>query len=268
MAPTIIPKMHVVIVPGGGGIQNLQQETGQGLNMLMILSTVVLLIACANIANLLMARATTRRADMAVRMAMGARRSRVIRQILTECVLLSCIGGLAGLAVAYAGSRTILALAFPDAQNLPIDASPSLTVLGFAFLVSLVTGILSGAGPAWLSSHAQPAEVLRGVNRSTRDRSSLPQKSLVVFQAALSLVLLAGAILMTKSLNNLEHQDFGIVTSNRYVLHFDPAGAGYTIDRFPVSIGRSKIASPRCPASPASAWRSTARSRATTGASA
>ncbi len=229
----IIPKMHVVLSPGGGGIQNLQQQTGKGLKMLMILSSVVLLIACANIANLMLARATTRRAEVAVRMALGAGRRRVIRQILTESALLSCIGGLAGLAVAYAGSRTILALAFPDSPNLPIDSNPSLLVLGFAFLVSLVTGILFGAGPAWLSSHAQPAEVLRGVNRSTRDRSSLPQKSLVVFQAALSLVLLSGAILTTKSLNNLEHQKFGIATSNRYVLHFDPAGAGYTVDRLP-----------------------------------
>ena len=230
---TIIPKMHVVLSPGGGGIQNLQQETGKGLTMLMILSSVVLLIACANIANLMLARATTRRSDVAVRMALGAGRSRVVRQILTESVILSCIGGLAGLAVAYAGSRTILALAFPDATNLPIEASPSPLILLFAFAISLVTGMLFGAGPAWLSSHAQPAEVLRGVNRSTRDRSSLPQKSLVVFQAALSLVLLAGAILMTRSLNNLEHQKFGIATSNRYVLHFDPAGAGYTIDRVP-----------------------------------
>jgi predicted permease len=230
---TLIPKMHVVLSPGGGGIQNLQQETGKGLKMLMILSSVVLLIACANIANLMLARATTKRADVAVRMAMGAGRRRLIRQILTESVLLSCIGGLAGLAVAYAGSHTILALAFPDARNIPIDASPSLPILGFAFLVSLVTGILFGAGPAWLSSHAQPAEALRGVNRSTRDRSSLPQKSLVVFQAALSLVLLAGAILMTKSLANLENQKFGIATSNRYVLHLDPAGAGYTVDRVP-----------------------------------
>jgi len=146
---------------------------------------------------------------------------------------LSCIGGLAGLAVAYAASHAILALAFPDARNMPITASPSLPVLGFAFLVSLATGVLFGAGPAWLSSHAQPAEVLRGANRSTRDRSSLPQKALVVFQAALSLVLLAGAILMTKSLINLEHQNFGIATANRYVLHFDPAGAGYTVDRIP-----------------------------------
>ncbi len=230
---TIIPKQHVVIVPGGGGIQSMQQETGTGLKMLMILSSVVLLIACANIANLLLARATARRADIAVRMALGASRRAIIRQIITESVLLSCIGGLAGLGVAYAGSRTILALAFPDARNLPIEASPSLTVLGFAFLVSLVTGILFGLAPAWLSSHAQPAEALRGANRSTRDRSSLPQKALVVFQAALSLVLLAGAILMTKSLNNLEHQDFGIATTHRYVLHLDPAGAGYTNDRLP-----------------------------------
>ena len=154
-----------------------------------------------------------------------------MRQIVTESVLLSCIGGLAGLAVAYAGCRTILALAFPDARNMPIDASPSLTVLGFAFLVSLLTGILFGTGPAWLSSHAQPAEALRGVNRSTRDRSSLPQKALVVLQAALSIVLLCGAILMTRTLANLEDQNFGIATTNRYVLHFDPVGAGYTVDR-------------------------------------
>jgi predicted permease len=228
-----IPKQHVTIVPGGGGIQNLQQEAGKGLKMLMILSSVVLLIACANIANLLLARATTRRADMAVRTALGAGRRRLIRQILTESILLSCIGGLAGLAVAYAGSHTILALAFPDAKNMAIDASPSLTVLGFAFLVSLVTGVLFGTAPAWMSSHTQPAEALRGVNRSTRDRSSLPQQALVVMQAALSLVLLAGAILMTKSLANLEHQKFGVATANRYVLHFDPEGAGYTVERLP-----------------------------------
>jgi len=228
-----IPKQYVTLVPGGGGIQTLQQETGKGIDMLMILSTVVLLIACANIANLLMTRNTARRADVAVRMALGAGRRRVIRQILTESVLLSLIGGLAGLAVAYAGSHTILALAFPDAHNMPISASPSLTVLGFAFLVSLVTGVLFGAAPAWLSFHAQPADVLRGSGRSTRDRSRVPQKALVVFQAALSLVLLAGAILMTESLANLERQNLGVATTDRYVLHFDPAGGGYTVARLP-----------------------------------
>jgi predicted permease len=228
-----LPKQHVAVVPGGGGIQSLQQQTGTGLKMLMILSSVVLLIACANIANLLLARSTARRTDVAIRMALGAGRSRLVRQIFTESVLLSFIGGLAGLGVAYAGSHLILTLAFPHAKNLPVEASPSLPILGFAFLVSLVTGILFGTAPAWLSSHAQPAEAMRGSNRSTSDRSSLPQKALVIFQAALSLVLLVGAVLMTKSLTSLEDQNLGIATSNRYVLHLNPAGAGYTADRLP-----------------------------------
>ena len=229
----IIPKMHVVLTPGGGGIQQMQEYVGKGLKVLMILSSIVLLIACANIANLMMARATTRRAELAVRMAIGAARKRIVRQILTESVLLSCLGGAAGLAVAYTGCRMILALAFPDARNMPIDASPSLIVLGFTFLVSMVTGVLFGVGPAWLSLQAQPAEALRGVNRSTGDRSSLPQKSLVIFQAALSVVLLCGAILMTRTLLNLQNQNFGVETHNRYIVHFDPVGAGYTTERLP-----------------------------------
>ncbi len=229
----VIPRQHVVLSPAGGGVQNLQQQTGKSLWMLMILSSVVLLIACANIANLMLARATTRRPDVAIRMALGAGQRRVIRQILTESTLLGCMGGLAGLGVAYGGCRAILALAFPDAKYVPIDASPSLPVLGFAFLITMITGIVFGLAPAWLASHAQPAEALRGVNRTTRDRSSLPQQSLVVFQAALSVVLLAAAILMTRSLANLENQNFGVATANRYVLHFDPAGAGYTADRVP-----------------------------------
>jgi macrolide transport system ATP-binding/permease protein len=230
---TLIPKMHVVLIPGGGGIQQLQNYVGKGLKLLMILSSIVLLIACANIANLMMARATTRRTELAVRMAIGAARERILRQILTESALLGCVGGAAGLAVAYAGCRMILALAFPDARNMPIDADPSLIVLGFTFLVSLVTGVLFGVGPAWLSLHAQPAEALRGVNRSTSDRSSLPQKSLVIFQAALSVVLLCGAILMTHTLINLQNQNFGVETHNRFILHFDAVGAGYTTERLP-----------------------------------
>lgn len=230
---SVVPRQHVVLAPAGGGIRVLQNETRNGLTLLMILSSVVLVIACANIANLLLARATANRASVALRMAMGASRRRVILQTLTESVLLACIGGVAGLGVAYGGSRMILALAFPNARNMAIDPSPSLPVLGFAFLVSLVTGILFGTGPAWLSSHAQPAEALRGINRTTKDRSSLPQKSLVVFQAALSVVLLAAAILTTKTLAKLENQKFGVVTTNRYVLHLDPEGAGYTVDRLP-----------------------------------
>ncbi|HEX6879035.1 MAG TPA: ABC transporter permease, partial [Terriglobales bacterium] len=227
----VIPKQHVVITPAGGGIQNLQQNTSKQLYLLMAISGLVLLVACANVANLLLARGTTRRAETSIRMALGAARPRLIRQMLTESVLLGCLGGLAGLAVAYAGTRTILALAFPDAPQVPIDASPSLAVLGFAFLLSLLTGIIFGTVPAWITSHSDPAEALRGINRSTRDRASMPQKSLIVFQAALSLILLVGAGMLTKSLRNMQQQDFGIQTSNRYVVHIDPAGAGYTTDR-------------------------------------
>ncbi|MGO4213814.1 ABC transporter permease, partial [Terriglobus sp. YAF25] len=229
----LIPRQHVVLAPAGGGIQRLQQQTGTGLRMMMILSTVVLLIACANIANLLLARCTARRADVAVRIALGASRFRVIREILTESVLLSLMGGAAGLAVAYAGSYTMLTLAFPTARNMPVQALPSTAVLAFTFAVSVLTGIVFGTVPAWLASYAQPVDALRGVNRSTADRSSLPQRILIVFQVALSMVLLAGALLMTKSLRNLEHQNFGITTANRYVVSIDPKGVGYTVDRLP-----------------------------------
>jgi predicted permease len=230
---TVIPKQHVIVTPAGAGIQNLQQETGKGLRLLMTISGLVLLVACANVANLLLARGATRKSETSIRMAMGAARRNLIQQMLTESVLLGVMGGLAGLVVAYAGTRTILALAFPDSPHVPIQASPSLPILGFAFLLSLVTGVVFGIVPAWITSHSDPAEALRGVNRTTRDRASLPQKSLIVFQAALSLVLLVSAGLLTKSLRNLEHQDFGIQTRNRYVMHLDPAGAGYTPAKLP-----------------------------------
>jgi predicted permease len=153
--------------------------------------------------------------------------------MLTESLLLACMGGLAGLAVAYAGTRTILALAFPDSPQLPIAASPSLAVLGFAFALSLLTGVVFGTVPAWMTSNSDPAEALRGVSRTTRDSTSLPQRSLIVVQAALSLVMLMSAGLLTKSLRNMEHQDFGLQTENRYVLHLDPAGAGYKAETLP-----------------------------------
>ena len=231
-----IPKQHVVLESAGGGIQSMQRNAGNALRILMILASIVLLIACANVANLMLARGAGRRGEIAVRMALGAGRRRVMRQIVTESILLSCMGGLAGLAVAYGGARLILALAYSGAKDWPISSSPSLPVLGFAFLVSLLTGLLFGLAPAVISSRAQPADVLRGASRgdgSARDRSLLPQKSLVVLQAALSLALLAVAMLITRSLINLERQDLGIATANRYVFEMDPSGAGYTLDRLP-----------------------------------
>lgn len=230
---SLIPRQHVVLAPGGGGIQSLQKQTHQALRILMILSGVVLLIACSNFANLLLARGSSRRAELSVRMALGAARSRIIRQILTESVLLSLIGGAAGLAVSYGLSQMILLLAFPHARNMPVHASPSLAVLAFAFLVSLLTGITFGTVPTWFSSQAKAVEAFRTANRSTVDRSSIPQRSLVVVQVALSVVLLSGASLMGRSLANLEHQNLGIATANRYILRIEPDGAGYTLERLP-----------------------------------
>lgn len=224
-----IPKQHVVLTPGGGGIQNLQQETGDGLRLLTWISALVLLVACANIANLLLARGAARRAETSIRTALGAARTVLIGQSLTESVLLAVAGGLIGIGIAYLGARMILNLAFPEATQMPIQASPSPVILGFAFLLSLITGVIFGIVPAWISSHADPAEALRGLNRSTGDRSLLPQKALIVLQAALSLVLLVGAGLMTQTLRNLEHQKFGITTANRYVIHFD-TGGGYNLE--------------------------------------
>ena len=229
----LIPRQHVVLSPGGGGIQQLQKQTGKGLRLLMILSSIVLLIACANFANLLLARGTSRRAELSVRMALGAARFRVIRQILTHSVLISFIGGAAGLVVAYSLSRMILLLAFPNARDMPVHPNPSLLVLGFAFLVSLFTGIVFGTVPAWYSSQAKAAEAFRTAARSAGDRSSLAQKTLVVIQVALSIVLLSGALLMTRSLANLQNQNFGFAADNRYVLRMDPKGAGYSLQRLP-----------------------------------
>jgi macrolide transport system ATP-binding/permease protein len=222
-----LARTHLVLTPGGLGIANMQGAYKSGLQLLMGISALVLLIACANIANLVLVRGLARRAETSIRMALGAQRKRIIRQMLTESIVLSCMGGLAGLGVAYAGTRMLLSLAFPDALGLPIHADPSPIVLGFAFALSLITGLVFGIAPAWITSHSEPVEALRGSNRSTQDRSSLVRRSLVVLQAALSLVLLVGAGLLTKSLNKLEHQDFGLQTQNRVVVHINPQNADY-----------------------------------------
>ncbi|HET7214961.1 MAG TPA: ABC transporter permease, partial [Terriglobia bacterium] len=228
---TQLSKQHVVIKPGGKGIASMQDQAHDGLRLLMIIAGLVLLIACANLANLLLARGAALRGETAVRVALGAPRSRLIRQILTESALLAVIGGVAGLLVAYLGTRTLLLIAFRGAHYVPIDASPSPLVLGFAFLLSLVTGVIFGGAPAWVMSHSDPAEALHGAGRSTRDRSSLPQKSLVVIQVALSIVLLIGAGLLTESLRNLENQNFGFEPEGRLIVRVNPALAGYKPDQ-------------------------------------
>ncbi len=226
-----ISKQHIVIAPGGEGVASMQQQAGSGLRLLMIIAGLVLLIACANIANLMLARGTAARGETAVRIALGAPRIRLIRQVITQSVLVSVAGGLAGLFVAYAGTRAILLIAFRGSHYVPISASPSLAVLGFAFVLSLVTGVIFGAAPAWVTSHSDPAEALRSAGRSTVERTSLPQKSLVVFQVALSVTLLIGAGLLTQSLRNVVNQNFGFEPQGRLIVRVSPALAGYKPDQ-------------------------------------
>jgi len=213
-----LPKQIIRVVPAKSGVGDMKENYGASLRILLGVCSLVLLISCANIANLLLARAASRRTQMSVRIALGASRKRLIWQSLTESVVLSVFGGLTGLLVAYLGVKFIVALAFRSAQYVPIDAAPSIPVLAFAFALSLVTGAIFGTAPAWFTSRADPAEALRGANRSTRDRSSRSQKSLVVVQATLSVVLVAGAGLLTRSLQKLENQDLGYETSNRYTI--------------------------------------------------
>ena len=220
-------RAHLVLTPGGAGIQAMQEQYSSHLKLLMWTSGLVLLIACANIANLLLARGMARKSEMSVRTALGAGRARIVRQLLTESLLLAGLGGSAGIALAFAGTQMLLALAFPDAMNLPIHASPSPTVLGFACGLSLLTGVLFGVAPAWIAAQAEPADALRSGTRSTGG-ASLLQRGLVVAQAALSLVLLVGAGLFSQSLHKLQHTDLKLESTNRYIVHFNPQAAGYS----------------------------------------
>ncbi len=223
-----LTKAHVVLTPGGAGIQELQEAYASNLHLLMTISGLVLLIACANIANLLLVRGMGRKTEMSVRTALGAMRGRIIRQLLTESVVLAWLSGIVGLAVAYAGTRMLLMLAFPGAQNIPIHAAPSMAVLGFACGLSLLTGILFGVAPAWITAQSAPADALRSGARTRATGTSRLQRGLVVLQAALSLVLLAGAGLFSQSLNRLKNTDLKLESKNRYIVHINPQAAGYS----------------------------------------
>jgi len=227
----MLPKQTIAVVPAGAGVGVMKEEYGRSLQILLAVCGLVLLIACANVANLLLARAVARRTQTAVRLAIGATRRQIVTQALVESVLLAVAGGIAGLLVAMGAARLLLALAFSNSQFLPISTRPSLLVLAFAFGLALLTGIIFGAAPAWLATRTDPVGALRGSGRSTSDHSSFARTALLIVQATLSVVLVAGATMLARSLNKLEHQDFGFQVQGRAVVSLNRPPATYTLPK-------------------------------------
>ena len=224
------PEQTLFLAPGGAGISSMRQRYERWLQILMAVTGFGLLIVCANVANLMLVRGMERRRQTSLSMALGARPSRIIRQDLTESMVLSLFGGAAGLAIAFAGTRLILHFAFPSNNGMadvPIDPSPSLPVLLFAFGVSSIAGVAFGIAPAWIATRIDPIEALRGASRVTARAGSFPRKALVVFQIALSLALLSASGLLTSALHALETQDFGFEQDRRIVAKINPRLAGY-----------------------------------------
>jgi predicted permease len=218
------------LVPGGAGVEVMRDQYQDGLKLLLIAAGCVLLVACANLANLMLARGLKDRAQTSLRVALGASRGRLVRGVLVESMLLAIIGGVLGIAVAYAGTKTIVSLAFQGGgpnNYVPLHAAPSWPILLFALAISMLTGVVFGIAPAWMSSHADPAEALRGAGRAIGAGRGWTQKSLVIAQIAVSVVLLSAAALLSKSLRNLEHQKFGFETKDRYIAWINPMLGNY-----------------------------------------
>ena len=226
-----LPKQVINVVPAGAGVGVMKEEYSRSLQILLGVCGMVLLIACANVANLLLARAVSRRGQTALRLALGAGRAHIVGQALGESLVLAVAGGIAGLAVAIAAGRFLLALAFRGSHYIPISTLPSLPVLAFTFAVALVTGIIFGAAPAWFATRTSPLEALRGAGRSTSDHSSLTRRGLLILQAAVSVVLVAGAAMLARSLQKLEHQHFGFQTQGRVQVSLNTPPASYSLQQ-------------------------------------
>lgn len=225
-----IAKQRTELAPASDGINELRNQYEKSLTMLQMIAGFVLLIACANLANLMLVRGVARKQELSIRTALGASRTRLIREMVVEALVLSLIGGGSGLVVAYAGVKAMLALAMKGVAIDPLSASPSLPVLGFALVVSGLTGVLFGIAPAFIASRANPAEALRAANRTTGDASTL-QRVLVVLQAMLSVTLLSTAGLLILSLQRLEKQDFHFQTQGRLIAFIDLQAAGYRYEQ-------------------------------------
>jgi len=224
----VLANQTLHVAPGGRGVSLMGKKYKDALWLLLLAASAVLLVACANLANLLLARGLRQSHQIALRMALGASRARLMRRTLVESLTVSLLGAAAGVALAYAGAALILhlALAEPD-MWAPVSASPSVPGLLFALGVSVITGGAFGVAPAWMTSRARPIEALRGASLTVTGNRHPLQKSLVIVQAAISVVLLSAAAMLAQSLRNLEHQNFGFESEGRYLVSINPKLSNY-----------------------------------------
>lgn len=224
-----ILQFRLQIDPASQGLATLRQQFSKPLWAVMAIVVLLLLITCANVANLLLARANSREKEIAIRLAMGAGKARLMRQLMTESVLLAVMGGLLGVALAYWVSSSLLALMAHGRTPLSLHVHPDLTVLSFALAVSLLTSLIFGTMPAWRSADVNPSQGLAHTSHSNtagRDRYRLG-KSLVIVQVALSLVLLISAGLLARTLTNLADFYPGFNRENVLLFAVDPTIIGY-----------------------------------------
>jgi predicted permease len=242
-----IDAMRVVVTPASAGIGGLRNEYGDGLKLLSVLSAFVLAIACMNIASLLMARGAGRRAEFAVRMALGTSRGRLVSDTMTEGLLLALAGGAAGWLVQAAVTPVIVALARHGHDAAPLPAGSSARLVAYMVTLAIAAGLLFSSVPAWRSADLRAGEALRGAGRVARDAVSRPLRWLIACQTAFSLVLIIGAGLLTTSLRGLERQSLGFTRNQVVIVGVNPALDGYTAEKLPALYRKLDERLPRIP---------------------
>ncbi len=220
----------ITLEPAGNGLSIFRAQFGRPLQLVMAAVVVVLLVACANIANLLLARATARQRETDVRLALGMSRARLVQQFLTESLLLAALGGAAGVALAWLGREALLRLISADGSRLPLAVATDVRLLGFVTIVSFGTAILFGLAPAWRSARANLVTSLVA-RRDGSARSQRLGSLLVVSQVAFSLVLLMGAGLFLRTIANLREVDLGFAPERLLMVDVNPQTAGYSGSR-------------------------------------
>jgi len=226
-----IHKLQVELEPASMGLSGLRDRVGQPLTILMAVVGVLLLLACLNIAGMLLARSASRSREMALRLGLGASRGRLVRQMLTESLLLSLAGTLAGAVVAYAGTALLLPVldSGRDHERIQLNVHTDSTVLLFSAGIAIVTGLLFGLAPAWSAFRCSPAFALRQTGRSTETTfSRFVGKGLLAAQVALSVLLLSSASLFIAHLAQLKTADLGFRRDHVLLVRLDPSRSGIT----------------------------------------